>query len=145
MGQNTFALSAPLEKDGGAKLLPRCRSRHVVAVLVAADGQIHVASNGVRRPRQRCPRKTLGYGRGEGWHLCTEICAQPGHAEIQVLRKAGDGARGATLYLHGHDCACGNCLRAMVAAGVDSLVILDGQKLSPADLLAQSGPAAAKF
>lgn len=101
-----------------------CASRHVVAVLVAADGRVFVGSNGVRRPQPCCPRKKAGYPRGRGWWMCREICGQLHHAEVDVLRRAGAAARGATLYLIGHDRACPECHKAMARAGVARLAVV---------------------
>jgi len=71
-----------------------------------------------------CPRRTLGYGSGQGLHLC-----QAGHAERNALIQAarsGVSTLGATLY-----CYCGqvckDCAIEIINAGVDTLVYLDGQ------------------
>ena len=95
-----------------------CCGRHVVAVLISLSGDVFVGSNGVDNPQTKCPRKIYGKKRGEGWELCRDVCRQVYHAETEVLAKAGSAARGARVYILGHDCACDACHRAMEKAGV---------------------------
>lgn len=60
---------------------------------------------------------------GQGYELCTNVCQQQGHAEVQALRAAGEAALGATLYLQGHSYACDPCIAACRAAGIAGIVI----------------------
>lgn len=113
-------------KGERSTLLPFCRRRHVVAVLVSPDGTVHVGSNGITRPLNACPRNVAHLDRGVGWSLCQEVCGQPRHAEVDALVRAGPSARGATLYLIGHDRSCAACLAAMARAGVRELVVASG-------------------
>jgi deoxycytidylate deaminase len=119
-----------LNSGAAVSLAAPCASRQVLAVLVAVNGRVFIGSNGKSRPTQTCPRKTLGFRRGEGWYLCREVCGQTGHAETNVLAKAGADARGATLYLINHDRACPDCKEAIRRAGVRRLVIVPPQELT---------------
>jgi pyrimidine deaminase RibD-like protein len=58
------------------------------------------------------------------------VCGQTGHAETNVLAKAGADACGATLYLINHDRACPDCKEAIRRAGVRRLVIVPPQELT---------------
>lgn len=111
------------------RLLPSCRRRDVVAVLVAADGRVFVGSNGVAVQHPQCPRIHAGMRGGEGWEICRTVCLQRNHAERDVLARAGTAAMGGTLYLVGHERVCPDCLDAMVRAGVRELVIASGTRV----------------
>ena len=63
---------------------------------------------------------------GEGYHLCTDICKQWGHAETQAIAKAReDGVMiiGSTLYLEGHTYVCSACQAACDDAGIAHVII----------------------
>lgn len=107
------------------QLLPRCRGRHVVAILACVDGSWQVGSNGVRQQQPVCPRQVGQFGRGRGWELCAAICNQPGHAEQQAVAAAGSAAHGATLLLFGHDTICPACRAVLDQAGVKKRLLVD--------------------
>jgi deoxycytidylate deaminase len=69
--------------------------------------------NDCANPQPVCPRAP-----GEDYAKCQSICQQAGHAEIEAVKNAGDGARGGTAYLFGHYYACEPCARALRDAGV---------------------------
>lgn len=117
---------AAMERSG---LLPSCRRRNVVAVLVAADGRVFVGSNGVALPLPQCPRTQAGMKGGEGWEICREVCNQRNHAERDVLARAGTAAMGGTLYLIGHERVCPDCMDAILRAGVRELVVALGRSV----------------
>ena len=98
-----------------------CAKQLVTATVVALDGRRFVGANACAKPQVVCPR--AGMPTGEGYELCTSVCEQQGHAEVQALRAAGPAAVGATMYLHGHTYACDHCVAACRAAGVVGLVI----------------------
>jgi tRNA(Arg) A34 adenosine deaminase TadA len=98
-----------------------CAKQVVTATIVTPDGRRFIGRNDVANPQDACPR--AGMAAGVGYHLCRDICRQGGHAEIQALRRAGDDARGATLYLEGHSYACDDCTAACAAAGIARIVI----------------------
>jgi dCMP deaminase len=130
----------------------KCLSRKIGAVLVRDNSIISTGYNGtargvvhcndrpiefyetidiqsgysfVIRPTMEegvCPRKYMGYGSGQGLHLC-----QAGHAERNALLQAGRNGistKNTTLY-----CYCGqickDCAIEVVNAGVKTLVYLD--------------------
>jgi deoxycytidylate deaminase len=97
-----------------------CAKQTVTATIVAVDGNAFVATNSVRNPQPSCPR--AGMASGQGYELCRNVCDQEGHAEINALRKAGESAAGATLYLEGHYYVCDDCHVALAAAGVTEVV-----------------------
>ena len=98
-----------------------CAKQLVTATVVALDGRRFVGTNACAKPQVVCPR--AGMPTGEGYELCTSVCEQQGHAEVQALRAAGPAAVGATMYLHGHTYACDHCVAVCRAAGVVGLVI----------------------
>ena len=105
-------------------LLTPCQGRQVIAILITLDGRVYVGNNGVGRPQTSCPRKEIGFGRGEGWELCRTVCGQICHAEVAAITDAGTNASGGTLYLIGHDTVCEQCKEILDVAGIEQVVIV---------------------
>lgn len=103
-----------------------CAKQRVVATIVSPDGASFVGENECLEAQWPCPRKDMATG--EGYHLCKEICQQVGHAEIVALTKAGERARGSSIYLQGHTYICDACKEACRAAGISQMFVC-----SPAD------------
>ena len=99
----------------------KCKKQTTIAI-IESDSGIFVGSNWQHNEVKECPRKDLKTG--EGYELCKNICKQNSHAEIDVIRKAGPSAKGATLYLIGHYYACDDCKKAIEKAGIKKLIIL---------------------
>lgn len=103
-----------------------CAKRTVVCAIHTRDGRVAIAENFCKRPQLTCPRAD-----GEGYGKCIAICEQQGHAEIQALRAARENnldVTGAHVYVLGHYYACAECCRALWAAGVGAITILqDGE------------------
>ena len=95
-----------------------CAKKRVVAVLVGRSGRVYIGDNRVEQPQDACPREA-----GDGYEKCLSVCAQPGHAEIVALQKAGDDARGGEIVVIGHDYICEGCTHALHAAGVRSATL----------------------
>lgn len=100
-----------------------CAKQRVIATVVAADGTYYTGENLCNNPQKVCPRDELGYKSGEGYELCKSICDQQSHAEVVAITKAGDNAKGATLYLRGHSYACGNCKSCAEINGIEEIVV----------------------
>lgn len=66
-----------------------------------------------------CPRGDMPTG--FGYSLCREVCQQPGHAEINALRLAGDDAAGGRMVISGHTYACQSCRDAAGIAGITKI------------------------
>ena len=98
----------------------RCAKQIVTATVVAPNGDRFIATNYTLNPQVRCPRADMPTG--VGYHLCKEVCEQPGHAEINALKLAGDKAMGATLNISGHTYACESCKQAARDAGIKKIV-----------------------
>lgn len=67
-----------------------------------------------------CPRKFLGYGSGEGLHLCPAA-----HAERNTIANAalnGVCTKGCTLYMNCVFC-CKDCFGELINAGIKTIVI----------------------
>jgi hypothetical protein len=62
---------------------------------------------------------------GVGYHLCRDVCHQDDHAEVDVLKKAKENAKGGHLTLNGHTYCCDNCISNMKEYGVSSYSIID--------------------
>lgn len=101
----------------------QCRKVVVRATLVTRGGKVFASENHVQHDPGSCPRE--GMAHGEGYHLCRDICRQPGHAETNVLGMAGALARGGVVYLEGHDRLCEGCREACSRAEV-TVVRADG-------------------
>lgn len=98
-----------------------CAKQTVTATIVATDGSRFVGTNYCEAPQAVCPRADMPSG--VGYELCTSVCRQPAHAEVNAIAAAGEKARGATLYLHGHTYACGPCTKACNDAGIAEIII----------------------
>lgn len=80
-----------------------CAKACVRATLVLSNGEHLESTNFCMKPQRACPREQQGYGAGEGYHLCKEVCEQPAHAEVNVLTYAensGRNLKGSALYVN---------------------------------------------
>lgn len=93
-----------------------CAKQVVKATIVTTDGRTFVGFNNCNRPQVVCPRGDMPSN--VGYHLCKEVCGQPGHAEIMALQAADWDVEGATLILEGHKAVCPTCMKALNAAGI---------------------------
>lgn len=109
-----------------------CAKQIVTATVVATNGAHYVATNHTRCPQSVCPRKDMPTG--VGYELCRDVCQQPGHAELNVIKLAKKKCCGATLYIEGHTYACEECKAAAVAAGIVEI------KFEPPPGTAHDGP-----
>ena len=107
--------------NGPARGMKHCSER-TVEFFEALDGAISKIRVGA--DDKTCPRRYLGYGSGQGLHLC-----QAGHAERNALIQAakhGISTNGATLY-----CACPlpckECMIEIINSGIARLVCLAGK------------------
>ncbi len=99
-----------------------CNKQQVAATLISTDGELFAGTNRCNCPQSACPRDVLGMKSGEGYHLCHEVCQQPAHAEVDAIRRAGEKAKGAVIYLTGHHYACSSCQQAALDAGAQIVV-----------------------
>jgi diaminohydroxyphosphoribosylaminopyrimidine deaminase/5-amino-6-(5-phosphoribosylamino)uracil reductase len=88
--------------------------------LQLAERGLHTTSP---NPRVGCVLVKDGKNIGEGWH---ERAGEP-HAEVHALRAAGKAARGATAYVTLEPCShhgrTAPCADALIAAGVNRIVV----------------------
>jgi deoxycytidylate deaminase len=102
-----------------------CAKVRVVATLVSRNGDKFESSNFCHKPQATCPRDDAGMKSGEGYHLCREICEQPGHAEpnaIELARVLGQDTEGSTIYVD-YTWVCDNCKNDAKMAGVKDIII----------------------
>ena len=89
-----------------------CAKVKVHAILQGASGRYYMGSNRCENPQAKCPREP-----GDDYTKCKTICQQPAHAEIDALQKAGDDAKGGTLWID-YYYICPDCKVAVEAADV---------------------------
>ncbi len=79
-----------------------------------------------------CIRKWLRIKSGTRYWLCPGCSKSKDHAETGATKDALKGSpekvKGATLYLYGHWWCCEPCAKAMVDAGIRSVVLLENAK-----------------
>ena len=97
--------------------------KQVVTATILRDGKVLViGKNDISNSEvTECPRK--GMKSGEGYELCTSICGQKGHAEVQAIEKAkelGINIKGASMAVEGHSYICGNCEKEIMKASIRS-------------------------
>lgn len=98
-----------------------CAKQVVRATIVTPAGNVYTGENDCLNPQLFCPR--AGMPSGVGYALCTHVCQQTAHAEVNALKAAGREAAGATLYLEGHTYCCHSCLVAATSYGIAEVVI----------------------
>lgn len=101
-----------------------CVKQVVKATVISRSGNEFVATNHCDTPQQKCPRADMPTG--VGYHLCREVCNQPGHAEVNALALAarwGADVVGGTLIVEGHTYACDSCKAFARQAGIARLVV----------------------
>jgi len=97
-----------------------CAKQTTIAI-ITKGAKFWVGSNHCENPQVTCPR--AGMKTGEGYDLCKTICLQQNHAEVDACLKAGDGAKGADLYLIGHTYCCDRCKAVMTLHGIRDIHI----------------------
>ena len=97
-----------------------CKKQTTIAI-IENNGQYWVGTNWVNNEQQECPRKDLPTG--VGYEMCKNICRQDAHAEVDACQKAGENAKGATLYLLGHTYCCDSCKKVMNEYGIVNVII----------------------
>ena len=103
----------------------KCVKQTTTAIIVNGD-KVFIGSNHCGNAQQKCPREERGFVTGEGYHLCKEICQQEAHAEVDACQKAGEYAKGATLFLLGHYYCCEHCIKVMEEYGIAQVKIVKG-------------------
>lgn len=99
----------------------KCAKQTTIAIIIN-NGEVFIGSNWCEKPQKECPRK--GMKTGEGYHLCSEICGQKFHAEVDACLNAKKKANGGKLYLYGHYYFCDNCIKTMKKYGLTAWEIL---------------------
>lgn len=102
-------------------MVNQCKKLTTVAVIMKDFQLISIGINSIGSGIKDCARKDMPTG--VGYELCKSICDQKYHAEVDACIKAGEKARGATLYLIGHTYCCDNCKKVMDEYGILNLVI----------------------
>ena len=75
-----------------------------------------------------CARKFFKIPSGQKYWLCPGCASSKNHAETSVVRLAGKqniDTKGADLYLWGHWWCCEPCWKAMTAAGIKDIYLLE--------------------
>lgn len=98
-----------------------CAKQVTVAIVVNGD-KIFVGQNSCATPVAVCPR--LHLPSGQGYEHCKTTCGQEFHAEEMALKKAGEHAQGATMFLIGHTYMCDNCRDMTKEYGIKDVFIL---------------------
>jgi deoxycytidylate deaminase len=100
----------------------QCKKQTTVAIIMKDGELISIGTNEIHADIIECPRK--GMKTGVGYELCRDICKQKYHAEVDACMKAGDRAKGGTLYLIGHTYCCDNCKNVMNEHGIIDVKIM---------------------
>lgn len=104
-----------------------CKKQTTLAIIISPNDNKFYGYNQCLNPQELCPRDIQNMKSGEGYELCTEICNQIGHAEIEACKSAGVNAIGGSLYLFGHTYCCGNCISVMQQYGIKNVYIISNE------------------
>jgi deoxycytidylate deaminase len=99
----------------------QCKKLTTVAVIMKHNQLISIGTNSIDYGISECARKDMPTG--VGYELCKSICKQKYHAEVDACIKAGENAKGATLYLIGHTYCCDNCKKVMDEHGILNVIV----------------------
>lgn len=114
-----------------------CLKCRVGAVVVIDDRIVATGYNGAPRGQENCfdkgecARVNLGYGHGEGYHVCPAV-----HAEANaIINSSRFEMMHATMYLYSYDLmqncvlqeigCCRNCRRMIINAGIEQVIFAD--------------------
>lgn len=102
------------------------------SVIVHGDKIVGQGANGSNyHETHGCERVRLGIPTGQGYELC-EGCSPKNHGEPRAIADAaahGRDTHGSVLYLWGHWWCCEPCWNAMLAAGIDTVYLLEGSEI----------------
>ena len=95
--------------------------KQVVTATISRKGEILVIGrNDISNDEvTECPRR--GMESGQGYELCTSICGQKGHAEVQAIEKAKKlriNIKGASMVVEGHSYICESCTKEIMKASI---------------------------
>lgn len=100
-----------------------CAKQSVICCLLDEENQIiSVGSNWCKNPQEECPRKD--FPTGMGYALCSVICQQNAHAEVDALNNLGENTQPKTCILVGHYYCCQGCYEALKKKGVKNFIIV---------------------
>ena len=109
-----------------------CFKQQTGAVIVRLNEVIGVGWNGKIDVKKldHCPKDKAGFGTGEGYHICEEVCHHDLslHAEQEAVKdtqRYGAITEGAVMYLAGHWWACKPCCDAVKKAGIEKLIFVE--------------------
>lgn len=100
--------------NGPARGIPHCQERRDLPELESVSHDFKLT---------QCPRRVLGFGSGQGLHLCHAV-----HAEINAISNAarnGVTTMYTTLYLSGGILPCVHCMSTIINSGIIEVVVTD--------------------
>jgi deoxycytidylate deaminase len=107
-------------------MVNQCKKQTTLAIIMKDNKLISIGINEIKAEVIECPR--MGLPSGVGYELCKSICNQKYHAEVDACVKAGEMAKGATLYLIGHTYCCDNCKKTMDEYGIANVIVCPSDK-----------------
>ena len=103
-----------------------CAKQIVTCEIVNMDtGERVYGENYCLNAQEVCPRGDLPSG--QGYHLCTTVCKQAGHAEEMALTAIPFHRRPLNrwvAYVYGHSYICSSCHSRLREAGVGRIIVM---------------------
>jgi len=100
-----------------------------VYAMIEKDGKRVFGTNRILNNEiKECPRDLQGYVSGAGYQLCSEICNQISHAEVEAIENAkaqGIDISGGKLTLVGHTYCCDNCKNELEGVDINDVEFLN--------------------
>ena len=120
---NRFMKKAKRMVEGVKKKFPF--AGFVTASVIVKDGAIVSKEVNQDVHFSFCPRRVFDSPSGQDYELCPRHCHPDNHSEARAIKKAGEFAKNADLYMCGHWWCCKPCWDKMLKTGIKNVFLVE--------------------